>query len=175
MNDTTRVLEAIDNIKRSDPVYWSATLRQRLPGGAGSIFPGFGSETELEGALRAANWYAYEPQQGRVDGCEYYRTEDITGLMGVVELSRLRPDAEVLLEDRKDVGTVSCSVRGVPRTSSGFTVLIVGMEDGVPVAFTFHPGDPVRPSEVGCEGLATGTTTTVARAAAMGLLMAKVI
>lgn len=49
------VNKAIDNTKKYLDGYFESTCRQRLAGGAGSVYDGIGSVEEMEKALRLAD------------------------------------------------------------------------------------------------------------------------
>ena len=55
------------------------------------------------------------------------------------------------------------------------TWLIVGKEDGVDVVFTFHPGEPVRPSVVEAKDCPDGTKLTKEQALNLGFDLAKIV
>jgi len=108
-----------------------------------------------------------------MDGCFAFKAE-LPGQLGIIGLAGLPADAVVTLDDRKNTGKVSAVVEGVRGEEVPFTVLILGLEQGDEVVFTFHPGDPVRPSQVQAEPGLHGRTVTVSEALAMGLEMAKI-
>lgn len=168
------VADAIATTKELLPDYWQATLSQRLPGGAGSVVEGVSTTQELESRLMSAHWRTYE-HPDIMPGCKAFYTYDVSGELGVVELSSLEPDAMVTLDDRKGTGKVSCTVTGAHGRHETFTVLIVGEEQGRDVVFTFHPGAPVRPSVVQTEPGMHGRACAVAEAMAMGLTTAKIV
>ena len=120
-----------------------------------------------------ASWYEYVPE-ATLEGCTYFKTYDLKGRLGIVELASLPTDTVVTLDDRKDTGKVSAVVEGILGSVVDFIVLILGPEDGVEVVFTFHPGEPVRPSQIQCETGMHGRRVTIAEAQSLGLAMAKV-
>lgn len=174
MNEiNARIARAVEAIKNLDSAYWTQTLTQRLPGGAGSVVLGDFDAASLEEALLGASWYEYVPE-ATLEGCTYFKTYDLKGRLGIVELASLPTDTVVTLDDRKNTGKVSAVVDGVLGPEVDFTVIILGPEGGVEVVFTFHPGEPVRPSQVQCETGMHGRRVTIAEAQTMGLAMAKV-
>lgn len=171
----TRIARAIDTTRRLVPGYFEKTVSQRLPKtGAGSIVVGFDTSEALEKALVSASWELFS-HTALMAGTEAFVTKDIRGLLGVVDLVDLPADAVVTLDDRKGTGKVSCTVEGVRGRDVDFTVIILGLEQGEEVVFTFHPGDPVFPSQIQTESGMHGRQVAVSEALGMGLEMAKVI
>jgi hypothetical protein len=174
MNEVNiRIARAVEAIKNLDSAYWLQMLTQRLPGGAGSVVLGDFDAASLEEALLSANWESYS-HEAVMEGCDAFSTRDLRGRLGIVELASLPADTVVTLDDRKNTGKVSAVVNGVLGPEVDFTVIILGPEGGVEVVFTFHPGEPVRPSQVQCETGMHGRRVTIAEAQEMGLAMAKV-
>ena len=174
MSIASRIAEAVGAIKSIDPAYWQQTLTQRLPGGAGSVVIGDFDANSLEQALLHADWESYS-HPGIMEGCSAFVTRSLRGRLGIVELASLPLDALVTLDDRKNTGKVSATIRGALGTEVDFTVLILGDENGVEVVFTFHPGEPVRPSQVQAEPGMHGRQVTISEALRMGLEMAKIV
>ena len=174
MNEiNTRIARAVGAIKAADSAYWNQTLTKRLPGGAGSMVLGDFDAASLEEALLAAAWEPYSHSAVQ-EGCSAFLTRDLEGRLGIVELASLPPDTVVTLDDRKNTGKVSAVVDGVLGPVVDFTVIILGDENGVEVVYTFHPGEPVRPSQVQCEAGMHGRRVTIAEALEMGFAMAQV-
>ena len=174
-NIQTRIAKAVDNIRRIMPGYFEKTVAQRLPEtGAGSIVVGFDCAEDLKKALVSANWDSYS-HEALMAGTEAFITKDIQGRLGIVDLVDLPTDAVVTLDDRKDTGKVSCVVEGVLGQDVDFTVIILGQHEGEEVVFTFHPGDPVSPSQVQVEPGMHGKQVAVSEAIGMGLKTAKIV
>ena len=174
-NIQTRIAQAIDATRRVAPGYFESTVMQRLPKtGAGSIVVGFESPEELERALVTAKWEEYS-HEAVMTGCDAFVTKDIRGQFGIIDLVDLPADAVVTLDDRKDTGMVSCTVEGVRGRDVDYTVIILGTEQDEEVVFTFHPGDPVSPSQIQCEAGMHGKQVTVAEVLGMGLATAKIV
>lgn len=170
----TRIALAIDRTKSIVPGYFEKTLAQRAglsQKSCGSIVAGV-NETQLEQMLRAADWDEYS-HEAVMAGCEAFRAP-IKGQLGIVDLRHLPPDAVATLDDRKGTGKVSAVVAGVLGEEVDYTVLILGQEQDEEVVFTFHPGDPVRPSQVQTEPGLHGRQVTVSQALGMGLETAKI-
>lgn len=181
--ENERLTRAIDAIKEMDPTYWTNTIRQRIPGegSAGSVIDPWWEDkaeeeiyTEVEKRLKEITWYPARHEDVQ-EGVDLYVSSGITGRMGVVNLSSLPQDATVTLDDRKNTGKVSCVVKGVRGDKVDFVSLLVGQENGREVAFTFHPGWPVRASQVVCQEGMHGKEVTVKEALEMGLAIAKIV
>ena len=167
-----RIQKAIETTRRVIPGYFEKTVAQRAEFGepAGSIIEGV-TPVELEASLAVANWEPYSHPQVMA-GCEAFKAS-IPGRLGVVSLNDLPVDTSVTLDDRKKTGKVSAVVKGVRGLKVDYTILILGQEQGEEVVFTFHPGDPIRASQVNVEGM-HGKVVTPAEAIAMGLETAKI-
>ena len=153
--NSKRIETAIDNtieLSKSGaipPQYFENTLASRQPGGLGSVF---NTKTSKED-LCNANWTEYS-HPDVMSGCTAFKTTDICGRLGVVKLEDLPQDSLVSLEDPKGTGKVSAvvSAEGIIDTDVNFTVIILGMEGGREIVFTFHPGEPISPSRVPSQG-----------------------
>lgn len=173
MND--RIAKAVETTRRVVPGYFEKTLAQRAglsKAAAGSIYEGI-DESQLEQTLLAAEWEPYS-HAAVMQGCEAFKTS-LSGRLGIVDLRSLPPDTVVTLDDRKNTGNVSVVVGGVRGQMVDFTVLILGRERDEEVVFTFHPGDPVRPSQVKAEAGLHGKRVPVSEAIGMGLEMGKIV
>jgi hypothetical protein len=173
MKINDRIAQAVEAIKTLDCGYWNSTLVQRLPSGAGSIVEGFATAEDLEKGLIEAVWEEYS-HPAVMEGCVAYKTHSIHGKLGVKPLAELPLYALVTLDDRKNTGTVSAVVKGVLGAEVDFTVIILGIEDGKEVVFTFHPGEPVNPSKVQAGLDNHGKTVTVKEALGMGFETVKI-
>jgi hypothetical protein len=173
-NIQSRIALAITTTREVIPGYFEKTLAQRaeLSGKAvGSIFESV-DEIGLEKMILSSEWEEYS-HPAVMDGCVAYKAA-IPGRLGIVELSQLPANTVVRLDDRKSTGQVSCVISGARGEIVPFTVLILGPEQGKEVVFTFHPGDPIRASQVQNEPGMHGREITVAEALAMGLATAKI-
>jgi hypothetical protein len=169
--------DAIEATKRMlEPKgYWQNLLASRQPDGTGSRFFRPVSEEEI------LQWDWTEvtemiPEGNRLGGCRYYRAPQ-QGLLGIVPLLQVPQEAPVYLEDPKGTGKVSAVInRNQLEVELGivnYTTLVVGPENGEDVIYTFHPGDPIRPSTVSAQEWA-GKTVSPAEAIALGLEYAKI-
>jgi hypothetical protein len=174
MTNRERIAQAVVAMQRIDAPYWTSTLEQRAEFGkpAGSVVLGVTPE-ELQQLILKAEWESYS-HESVLAGCSAFKAP-IKGRLGVVSLATLPVETLVTLDDRKNTGKVSAVVKGVLGAEVDFTVLILGVEDGVEVVFTFHPGDPVRPSQIQTESGMHGRQVTVLEARDMGLEMVKIV
>lgn len=174
MNIGDRIRKAAETTRRVVPGYLEKTLAMRaeLSGeSSGSVYLGI-TPSQLEEKILAAEWEPYS-HPAVATGCEAFKAP-LHGQVGVADLRSLPPDAIVILDDRKGTGKVSAVIKGVRGEEARFSVLILGPEQGEEVIFTFHPGDPVRPSQVQVEPGMHGRQVAVADALAMGLETAKI-
>lgn len=151
MNSTERVREAIGN---TDPKYWNELLAMRAgesDKAQGSIVENL-SPKELAATLMYVDWVPYTHPAIRPGASAF--TTNLCGRLGLVTLSTLSEDTPVYLEDTKETGFYSATVIGVPGDLVDFTVMIIGPDEEQPKGrrrpiesvWTFHPGEPVRPS-----------------------------
>ena len=173
---STRVINAINKTKEVFSDYFIATLKQRLPEtGVGSIITGVETPEQLEQLLRNANWQPYE-HKAIMPGCVAFSTP-IPGLMGMKSLWGLPNETNVRLDDNKNTGKVSAVISG-DRHPVDETIILLGDYEGQEVVLTFHPGPPVRPSEVSVDesqGIIHGKELTVEQAINLGFNIAKII
>ena len=165
----------INTTKRVVPGYFESTCRQRLDGGAGSCYEGISSVEEMEQLVLNANWKSVEDENVS-EGCKAFVTTDIpNGRFGLVEIKSLPVGTALVADDRKGTGKVSLTVSGQKGAFVPETYLIVGLEQGDEVIFTFHPGRPVRESKVQTAELPHGTVISRERALEMGFTTAKLV
>lgn len=156
--------------------HWKGLLSSRAGKGKpqGSYVPGL-DEAELLEKLRAAQWEDFEhpaiaaPAQGFI-------TRDITGVVGLVSLAELDPETPVRLCDGHATGYMSAVVVGGTPEEVDFVVLLVGPNESPaaePIVWTFHPGNPVRPSSLELDA-ASDREITAAEAIKLGFDLAKI-
>lgn len=175
IEDTYEVRDAIENTKTNLPSYFRNTCEQRLANGVGSIYEGIKSAGEMEEALRTAHWKKAEHPDVMPD-CQAYVTKDIKGgHFGLLKIEDLPDDIEITASDPKNTGKVSMTVSGEKGPEVEDTWLIIGKENGVDVVFTFHPGEPVRPSLVEVKDCPDGTKLTKEQAINLGFDLAKIV
>ena len=171
-----RIHSAILNTQEAVPGYFEKTCSQRLAAtGCGSILEdGIKTMEDIQRALTSANWVEFH-HHDLIPGTTAFKTSDIVGRLGVVSLDGMNDESVVTLDDRKNTGKVSCTIKGTLGPKVDHTVIILGDEGGKEVVFTFHPGDPVRASQVTCEPGMHGQERTVRQAREMGLTTAKIV
>ena len=165
----------IDTTKKFFGEYFERTCAQRLASGAGSIFEGINSVEEMEKALRTANWSeATHPDV--MPECKAYKTTDIEGgRLGLIRIEDLPEDVKIIASDPKGTGKVSMTVHGELGPAAEETWLITGMEEGHEIVFTFHPGEPVRPSILEVKDCPNGTVLSKKEAINLGFDFAKIV
>lgn len=145
MNFNKFVKDAITNLKEMDPEYYEKCLSQRLSNGKGST-TNFNNIADLEDVLLAANWKEYKHPNITPD-CIGAITTDIDGYMGMLDLDKLDEDTDCILIDPKNTGHLSLATYASAKDCYvDYTVLIIGEENGFKVMYTFHPGEPLKPS-----------------------------
>ncbi|MBR2767082.1 hypothetical protein IKD67_03325 [Candidatus Saccharibacteria bacterium] len=175
LRDTKDVKKAIWNTEETLGDYFENTCKQRLADGVGSIYDSINSTDDMSSALFAAHWKKTE-HPDVMPGCQAYVTKDIKGgHLGLLRIADLPDDAAIIASDPKGTGKVSMTVSGEKGPEVEDTWLIVGKEDGVDVVFTFHPGEPVRPSVVEVKDCPDGTKLTKEQALNLGFDLAKIV
>ena len=165
-----RVVDAIRNTPKE---YLEVMLNMRSlyhPENTGSVIAAH--PHEILDLLMGAQWVRYDHPD--ITALAVGFRADIPGRVGIIPLSDLDPQHPVVLEDPKGTGAVSAVVENVgDRIMVGHTTMILGpREDGQgEQVWTFHPGDPIRPSEVPAS---KAGISTVGEAVALGLEYAKV-
>jgi hypothetical protein len=115
------------------------------------------------------------------EGCKAFKAPYLCGKMGVITLDKNVHN--LFLADRK--GTGKCTPETEVTLSKHFmrkyedpTILIAGPCESDPTKlemWTFHPGDPIHPSELSSEGIDLKTRYTASELIDMGFTHAKVI
>ena len=175
MNNAERINNALQNIKNLLPDYWRATVNSRTPGkSVGSVF----SFSNIEKVLfedRINDWTVYENCPNLIPGCTAFILRDVDGHLGVVELEKLNSEMVLDILDNKKTGKAKLLAHVGLGPETNFATLILGDEQGKEVVFTFHPGAPVRPSEIPIEALKGRNKITVAEAITLGFETANVV
>ena len=175
MNNAERITNAIANIKQLLPEYWESTVASRTPGkSVGSVF-GFSDVEKVLFEDRLNDWEEYGDCPNLIPGCTAFLLRDVGGHLGVIELSKLDDDLELDVIDNKKTGKAKCLAHVGIGPKTDFATLILGEEQGKEVVFTFHPGAPVRPSEIPVDALEGRTKITVREAMALGFTTANVV
>lgn len=179
---SNHVYECINRLKENMPKYYDSCLKQRLSNGIGSTTD-YNTVEEMEKALLSADWEPWDDYFNVLaPGCSGFITKDITGHHGMISLTEFPPDAIAYFRDPKDTGYLSLCIPTDTRTDVDYTILITGSDEGIDgeVMFTFHPGEPEKPStfkagseDEGGKGYNKGDSITVAEALELGFRKAK--
>lgn len=153
-----RLWKAIRNTLDTVPGYFESHLHGRSAAGDGSTIwkdgrPATNETTVLEALLDSRIWLDYPSCPDLLPGCVAIKTP-VPGTVDLVRVDTLRDDVEVAWVDPGH-GYQYPVIDGdgflAPWPSDryrDYTVAILGQEQGTEVIFTFHPGDPIRPSQV---------------------------
>ena len=175
MNNAERITSAINAIKNLLPEYWESTVSSRTPGkSVGSVF----TFEDVEKVLfqdRLNDWEEYGECPNLMPGCVAFTLRDVNGHLGVVELSELDPTLLLDVIDNKKTGKAKLLAHIGIGPKTDFATLILGEEQGKEVVFTFHPGAPVRPSEIPVDALEGEKQLTVKKAIELGFTTANVV
>lgn len=173
-NEVEFVKKALDNAKRikmGDKTYLDVMLGQRIegPSNAGSSYE-VDSPEELYDILISQEWEE-TTHPDVMPGCRAFKSK-LAGLEGILNMEDLLDDVELYAIDPKGTGKVGIGAGEVEKNPVDTTYLIIGKEniDGKDedVVFTFHPGEPVRPSEVEIKDIPDGTRLTKEEAQKLG-------
>ena len=179
-NQVEFVKTALENARRivmgknedgTDKTYLDVMLGQRIEGptNAGSSYE-VSSPKELYEKLISQEWIE-TTHPDVMPGCRVFKS-NLAGLEGILNLDKLPDDVELYAIDPKATGKIGMGAGQVEKNPSKETYLIVGKEniDGKDedVVFTFHPGEPVRPSEVETKDIPDGTRLSKEQAKRFG-------
>lgn len=164
---------AISNTKKLVPEYWENTCKNRLSGGVGSVYDQFKSIEELERALLSANWEE-TTHPDVMPGCRVFKA-NLAGRFGIAKISELSDNVQLIADDSKNTGKVAMTVKGIRGKIVPETYLIIGKENGEDVVFTFHPGEPIRPSIVEVSEVSHGAVVSKCEAKKLGFDYAKIV
>jgi hypothetical protein len=147
---TLRVKNAIQTMQKHYPGRYTAMLagRSKESGGHGSIYPA--TVDEIESDLLKKSWASYEHSAVKAPCvCALAR---LPGLLGIIDIKDLPASTMFTLVDHKKDGYCELLYEGfTPRRNVNFTTMILGPSEEDPdleVIYTFHPGDPIVPSEL---------------------------
>lgn len=147
-------LQVISALKSTPPDYLAKTIATRTAEQrAGSYFEL--TPAQLNAQLYRANWEPFDPRDALGNaiiggGARGYRATIEGGRLGMTEIKDIASDAQLYLIDPKGIGSWSVSTVGTaePRVNTVTMIVGEGSVPGKPEVWTFHPGDPVRPSKV---------------------------
>lgn len=175
----SRVRAALRNTRED---YLRACLAQRVPGHAGSAGSTFRvtGQMDLLRLLHDAEWKPYQ-HSAVLPACTAF-CAPIPGDLGIVSVRDLSDEARVVLSDPKGTGDVHAHVRrsyvADVLVSADFAVMILGPNEEdtskPEMVWTFHPGEPVRPSVVKAASGVESETVSPREAIARGFEFAKV-
>lgn len=166
-----RVIEAIENTPAD---YLTSCVAQRCGDSAqGSTYALDADEVRV--ALLSEQWVQRDHPEVKAP-CVAFVAPRWRGRVGVLPLDAL--NAIVRLEDPKRTGYLSAVVHhtaDLPCSIGGDreTWLILGPHEGREVLCTFHPGEPVPPSQISASKIMPGTLMLASEARALGLTHAK--
>lgn len=175
MNNAERITNAIANIKQLLPEYWESTVASRTPGkSVGSVFT-FSNVEQVLFEDKLNDWEEFVDCPNIMPGCTAFVLRNVSGYLGVVELGKLDPEMVLDVIDNKRTGKAKLLAHVGIGPETDFATLILGEEQGKEVVFTFHPGSPIKPSEISVEVLEGKTRITVREAMALGFTTANVV
>jgi hypothetical protein len=176
-NATPVACAAMAKTAATEPDYWAKCLAQRsaYESPCGSTYEL--TSGQLECALMASEWEEVSHPAVQAP-CRVFKTT-LAGTVGIVPLRSLKRDAVITIRDPKATGKGEACIdrANVPSelATTTDTYMIAGDDEGGFMCFTFHPGEPVRPSTLDYGNGQDGwTAMTVAQALGMGLEFAKV-
>lgn len=173
------VKAAILNTREHNPLYYVACLAQRLKNGQGSTTD-YTVVEDLEQQLLDSDWEEYK-HPNIADNCSAYITKSFGGYVGMIPIEYLSNQLICRLDDIKGTGKLSLTCYAdTDRYSVDYNVLIVGDDGYGPCMFTFHPGEPVKPSTLSADGhnefgLKEGDIINVAQAKDFGFKHVKLL
>ena len=164
-----RILDALNNNKKIN--YYDCLFDNRIEGpkNTGSSYKL--KKEELEEKIKTADWQeVVHPDV--MQGCTAFKA-NIPGLLGIMPIAEMPEDAVLFTIDTKKTGFIGIGCTGVQKMPVDYSYLILGMEGEMEVVFTFHPGEPVRPSEVETADIPAGKKISKEEALSMGFELCK--
>lgn len=152
MRDSTSIVRSA--IANTTADYWIELCSMRAGRGEsakrmGSFYPRL-TGPQVERLIRTLVWEPYTHSEVKEPAMAFI-ARHAPGVVGVAQLADVPEDAELVWDDTKNTGNVELIWKGAPdsaHTKVDYTVAIVGPHDGKEIVYTFHPGDPVKPSQV---------------------------
>lgn len=167
-------------IELTDPEDWDAMVRNRTdPGDFTTAFYPNTTKEELVDLLSNAGWIRSSNMDIPSDATAF--SAGIPGRLMYVPLRNLSLTTKVSFESEDENGMVSAVVSGIPEQWSLFTIVILRPardDEGKPiprkrVVYDFHPGRPLKPSQVMAPEL-IGQTMSPYGAMKLGFEIAKI-
>jgi hypothetical protein len=154
-------MQVISALKNTAPEYLNRTIATRTPEHrAGSYFDM--TPDRLKQELFKAKWTPYNPLDGDGNpiisgGARGYHATIAGGRLGMTSIDTIPDTAKLYLIDPKGTGKWSVSTIGASEPHTDAVTMILGPDEasGKNVLWTFHPGEPVRPSMLDTATLGT--------------------
>jgi hypothetical protein len=147
-------MQVISALKATAPDYLAQLIATRTPEHrAGSYFDM--PPEQLKAQIYRANWEPFAPVDAHGEqiiggGAKGYRATIGGGRLGMTEIASIPETAQLYLIDPKGIDNWSVSTVGASEPHTDTATMIVGKEphESHWAVWTFHPGDPVRPSAI---------------------------
>ena len=161
---TAKVWKAIEATLRVVPGYFEGHLAGRSAAGDGSTVWRWGKPcpdaTAVLNTILDTGWFEAPEVPNLLPGCKAFKAA-IPGTVDLRQVSNLTDDTPVVWV-KTDHGYQYPTVPGVAGEYVHDTILIVGPEAGTEVVYTFHPGLPIRPSQISADVDTAGIDTIAA-------------
>lgn len=147
------VYKAILTTKEYYPGIWENTLERRIAGYREGIpvFYGVSTVDNLMTALLSAKWIPYI-HPNIPEGCRAFKTTDLCGGLGLVDLRTLDPYREVLFDEERGTGHLYVVVCKAPVTTAYYATIILQHTESahgkIEVVADVFPGDPIKPTRI---------------------------
>ena len=161
-----RIGQAFENSK-AIPGHLEGLFKNRNSGSGGSKF----KEPQTAESLINADWKPFS-HSALMKGTTGF-VASVPGFLGITPLKDIPDNQEVTLDDGHKTGFLSVVISGKQSIPVNHTVLILGDEGGKEVVYTFHPGDPIRPSSLPIGNFQKGQKITAGEAKKLGFEYAK--
>ena len=174
------IIEAFENTKYFNKIYWSNTLNQRAgliangapnPNRAGSYYPNH-SPISLDKSLLAAYWSPFDSENVR-PGFKCFSTP-MPGISGILDLDTLTPDSILKIGDFKKTGYANLYVESQRELLADTTTLIISRKSASWNVVTFFPGNPIPGKKIRLQQIPKNAIS-VSEAKFLGFTHAKMI
>ena len=161
---TADVWAAIEATVKTIPGYFEGHCAGRSATGDGSTVWRWGKAcpdaAAVLDALLDVIWMKYDGCPNLIPGCKAYKA----AIPGTIDLRQVRnlTDDTLVRWVNPGHGYQYPTVEGVEGEYTDFTTLIVGPEAGRTVVYTFHPGNPIKPSQISADTDVSAVTTIAA-------------